>query len=66
VKSRECLSHRTSAEILSEIPHGRFVFLPGQRHHYFVSDPIAVHKQVQPALHVEVFSWHYAANGSAT
>ena len=42
------LSHRASAEILRrEIPHAKFVVLPGQRHHYFVSAPAAVHKAIR-------------------
>ena len=42
------LSHRESAEILRrEIPHAKFVVLPGQRHHYFVSAPAAVHKAIR-------------------
>ena len=42
------LSHRASAEILRRaISHAKFVVLPGQRHHYFVSDPVAVHKAIR-------------------
>jgi pimeloyl-ACP methyl ester carboxylesterase len=42
------LSHSASAEILRrEIPHTKFVVLPGQRHHYFISDPVAVHRAIR-------------------
>jgi pimeloyl-ACP methyl ester carboxylesterase len=42
------LSHRASADILRrEISHAKFVVLPGQRHHYFVSDPVAVHNAIR-------------------
>ncbi|HWP59099.1 MAG TPA: alpha/beta fold hydrolase [Candidatus Acidoferrales bacterium] len=42
------LSHRDSAEIFRrEIPNARFVVLRGQRHHYFVSDPAAVHEAIR-------------------
>ena len=42
------LSHRASADVLKrEIPHAKFVVLAGQRHHYFTSDPAAVHKAIR-------------------
>ncbi|MGH7846381.1 MAG: hypothetical protein ACREQW_14590, partial [Candidatus Binatia bacterium] len=42
------LSHRASAEILRrDISHAKFVVLPGQRHHYWASDPVAVHKAIR-------------------
>src|SRR5262245_39494405 len=42
------LSHRASADVLKgEISHAKFVVLPGQRHHYFTSDPAAVHKVIR-------------------
>ena len=42
------LSHRASADILRrDISHAKFVVLPGQRHHYWVSDPVAVHKAIR-------------------
>ncbi len=42
------LSHRESADMLRrEIAHAKFVVLPNQRHHYFISDPTAVHRVIR-------------------
>ena len=36
-----------------EISHAKFVVLPAERHHYFVSDAVAVHRAIREFIELE-------------
>jgi pimeloyl-ACP methyl ester carboxylesterase len=45
------MSHRMSSDILAQgIPDAKFVMLPKQKHNYFASDPLTVHKAIREFL----------------
>jgi pimeloyl-ACP methyl ester carboxylesterase len=45
------MTHRMSSDILAKgIPNAKFVMLPKQKHNYFASDPVTVHKVIRQFL----------------
>jgi pimeloyl-ACP methyl ester carboxylesterase len=45
------MTHRMSSDILAKgIPNAKFVMLPKQKHNYFTSDPLTVHKAIREFL----------------
>jgi pimeloyl-ACP methyl ester carboxylesterase len=45
------MTHRMSSDILAKgIPNAKFVMLPKQKHNYFASDPVTVHKVIREFL----------------